>query len=246
MQAKMRSFAGLCGSNIVSLPDAVQSSSMTSRRSQAMRSTSGPGRHLGKVRAVFRVAPAIRTSRLKAAACAAGEGCATSSSLTTRLRSGMLAKAERMRDEASSPSSQPISLDDVTTSFEGPNIRVTWGGTVDYDQRDEAPSLVFAKPVLVTEPRHCRLRVPLVQRLRKPWWLGPRWALCAAGLLRACIPQVCFSAMVCTSAMWIAFRLRRPRSGCSSQRDSCVHCPVSSGQRPAARERHLEPSDGLT
>ena len=44
-----------------------------------------------------------------------------------------------MRDEASSPSSQPISFDDVTTSFEGPNVRVTWGGTVDYDQRDEAP-----------------------------------------------------------------------------------------------------------
>ena len=50
---------------------------------------------------------------------------------------------------------------------------------------------------------HCRLRVPLVQRLRKPWWLGPRWARCAAGLLRACIPQVCFFGMVSTSAMWI-------------------------------------------
>ena len=40
--------------------------------------------------------------------------------------------------------------------------------------------------------------------LRKPWWLGPRWARCAAGLLRACIPQVCFFGMVSTSAMWIA------------------------------------------
>ena len=218
MQAKMRSFAGLCGSNIVSLPDAVQSSSMTSRRSQAMRSTSGPGRHLGKVRAVFRVAPAIRTSRLKAAACAAGEGCATSSSLTTRLRLGMLAKAER----------RTVKLQALLRR-----------------RRDLSLLNTCRKLLLLWYSQITRAAVTL-RKLRKPWWLGPPWARRAAGLLRACIPQVCFSAMVCTSAMWIAFRLRRPRSGCSSQRDSCVHCPVSSGQRPAARERHLEPSDGLT